>query len=140
MNSVNRTVVLPAPVVRLKGETRYKHLRLKVMDFESYDEVIYNHGGFTVAYRHLDNEELVRYLGSDHEPAIAVGFSGCSLADNYDRALGRVNASMRLATTRVLIVGERYIQRLVTAGDAWIVSDFIIEPLAAQGIRYTNCA
>lgn len=140
MTVKDRTVVLTNPVTRLKGEKCYKHLRLKVMDFETYDEVIYNHGGFTVAYRHLDNEELVRYLGSDAEPAIAVGFAGCSLADNYDRRYGRTLAEMKLAKTKVLIVGERYIQRLVTAGDAWIVSDFIVEPLAAQGIRYANCA
>lgn len=140
MTEANRTVVLSAPVERLNGETCYKHLRLKVLDFATYQEEIYNHGGITVAYKHLTNEELVRYLGTDAEPAVAVGFAGCSLADNYDRAHGRFHAEVRLAKTKVLIVGERYITRLVTAGDAWIVSDFIIEPMAAQGIRYENCA
>jgi hypothetical protein len=128
------------PLFKLSGEVRYKHLRHYVINYDTHAEGIYNQGGITIAYQRLTDVELELILGSTEEPAIRIGFAGCSLSDNYDRKFGRMIAEQRLATSRDVIVGEKYIERILKAIEPGEVADVIYGPLAAQGIRFEACA
>lgn len=134
--------VLTSPLQYLTGEVRFKHLRIQVWDSE-VGEQTYNKGGVTIAYRYLNDSEKVRALGEGHpgimDPAIVVGFAGCSFADNFDRKTGRAIAEQRLQKSQVVITGERNIKRLMTAVDPANVSDILAEPMQAQGLRYELC-
>lgn len=138
MSKVSYTA-LAAPMQYLSGEVRYKHLRLQVWDERMYEKT-YNKGGITIAYRYLTGDETERAIGLDIQPAILVGFAGCSWADNFDRKLGREIASKRLEKSQVVITGERTIKRLMTATDPMHVADILVEPMAAQGLRLGLCA
>lgn len=103
-------------------------------------EQTYNKGGITIAYRYLTGDEAERVTGLDIQPAILVGFAGCSWADNFDRKVGRSIAEQRLAKSQVVITGERTIKRLMTATDPMHVADILGEPMATQGLRIGLCA
>lgn len=128
------------PVFKLSGEVRYKHLRLVTINLETDEEEVYNQGGITLAYQRLTDAELELILGSTAEPAILVGFAGCSLDDNYDRKLGRQIAELRLAVSKDVIVGKGYIERLMRAREPVEVADVIFGPMAGQGVRFEACA
>ena len=104
------------------------------------NEQTYNKGGVTIAYRYLTGAEAERATGLDIQPAILVGFAGCSWADNFDRKLGREIAEKRLEKSQVVITGERTIKRLMVADDPMHVADILAEPMAAQGLRLGLCA
>lgn len=130
--------VLPAPIGNMTGEVRYKHLRLQVWDANHGDHT-YNKGGVTLAYKYLTAEESVRALGREVQPAILVGFAGCSWNDNFDRKLGREIASKRLEKSQVVIGGEDNIRRLMIATDPMQVADLLDAAMAAQGLRLGLC-
>jgi len=135
--------VLAAPLKGLTGEVRFKHIRLNVWDLERGDH-IHNKGGVTLAYKYLTPTEVAKALGAEvalaEEPAIAVGFAGCSFADNFDRKLGRIISRQRLATSRVIISGVEPIRRLMVAKDPAHVADILFGAMRAQGIRLELCA
>lgn len=132
-------IVLNAPIEGLTGEVRYKHLRLKVWDGGNYEQT-YNKGGVTIAYRYLTGEETQQAMGLDIQPAILVGFAGCSWADNFDRKLGREIAAKRLDKSQVVITGVETIKRLMVANDPMDVAGILAGAMAAQGLRLGLCA
>lgn len=136
-------IVLPKPLWGLDGEVRYKHIRLLVWD-SRFDEIVYNKGGVTLAYRYLSPTELAEVLGAGspgiEQAAIVVGFAGCSLEDNFDRTLGRSIAMKRLVRSQVVIMGESAIRRVMTATDPLQVADVLTGPMKAQGLRLELCA
>lgn len=127
-------------LTHLPEEVRFKHLRLVTMDFDTMYEEVYNKGGITVAYRYLYSDELIELIGTDTIPAILVGFAGCSYDDNFSRKLGRDIALKRLENSKVIIAGDDYISRLMTATEPREVHDVLLEPMAAQGLRFELCA
>lgn len=136
-------IVSPVKLQNLTGEVRYKHIRLRVWD-ERMNEIVYNKGGVTLAYRYLSPTELAQVLGEE-EPvqgaqAIVVGFAACSVADNFDRFIGRIIAQRRLAKSQVVIPGEFNIRRLLTATDPLDVQDILADSMKAQGLRLELCA
>lgn len=139
----DRYFVLSAPLQGLDAEVRFKHIRLRVWD-ERMFEVTYNKGGVTLAYKYLSPLDLAQVFGAESPwvevPAIVVGFAACSVADNFDRALGRSIAAKRLAKSQVVIVGEFNIRRLMTATDPLDVQDILAGAMKAQGLRIELCA
>lgn len=126
-------------LAEVPSEVRYKHLRVFSLDFETFYDEVYNRGGITVAYRYLTSEELIELIGTDIIPAILVGFAGCSIEDNFARHVGRKIAAERLKDSNVIIAGDDYIERLMTASEVREVREVLEAPMAAQGLRFDLC-
>jgi hypothetical protein len=139
MQLANNQVYTAEPLNPLAGNIRYKHLRNHKRCWRTGTRLPDNNGGFTIAYRHLSDEELVQVVGTDTIPGILVGFAGCSYEDNFDKLVGREIALMRLMQSRDIILGSEAIHKLLLARSSHEAYDVLYRPLAHQGIRYDLC-
>lgn len=140
MQLFNTQVEIAEPLDPFAGQVRYTHLRNPMFDWDAGKYVYHNNGGFTMAYRYLSDAELEQLVGTDEVPGILVGFSGCSIEDNFDRGIGRGLAQLRLMMSRDIILGSEAIHNLLMATYPHEAYDLIRGPLANQGIRYSACA
>lgn len=95
-------------------------------------------GGVTMAYRHLTEEEHVANDLIEGIEAVFVGFAACSIADNYDKKLGRTYASQRLATSKNIYAGD-IIEELIHNDDLAEVEHLLSGAMLSQGLRVELC-